>query len=69
MDMKILAALFGLSCALNAYLLARRPLKQERQLSIDARALLHDWTSGQVLIHIKRVDPNEVYFRSPKELG
>ena len=40
--------------------------KQSRPVSIEARDILKDLVRGGTLLSIRRIDPDEVYVRSPK---
>lgn len=60
---------FGLSIAANAYFLwlyfqPKSKLKQ----SYEAKELLHDLSRGDALIRVSRVDPSDVFLRSPRDL-
>jgi len=62
-----LLPLFGISLACNAFLyLKARHKPPVRQESYDARALLHDLTSGVAIIEVRRIAPTDVFLRSPR---
>lgn len=42
-------------------------LKTEPQPTIDAKQILHDLTRGEALVRIRRVDPEDVVIRSPRD--
>lgn len=42
-------------------------LKTEPQPTTDAKQILHDLTRGEALVRIRRVDPEDVVLRSPRD--
>lgn len=67
--MVVLAVVSGflvLSLGLNAFLFFKSKSPKPQQ-TYDVRELLHDLTLGGALVQIKRVDPNDVFLRSPRE--
>lgn len=63
----LLSLVAGLSLAINAalYHLLKKSKKQ-RPLSRSAEELMHDLTAGVALVRIERVDPGDVFLRSPR---
>lgn len=57
--------LLGLSAALNAVMvyLLKKPSKD---LTYDARELLHDLTQGSAMVKISRVSGADIMLRSPR---
>jgi hypothetical protein len=64
MDHLVYAGL-GLSVALNVGLCAFFA-KRKRILSVDARELLHDLTSGRAVVDVKVIDTAGLFLRSPR---
>lgn len=56
------------STAANVYLLIQNTKlkKYQSEPSYEAQQLLHDLTRGSGLVKITRVDPSEVFLRSPR---
>jgi len=66
----VLLALLLASVALNAVLVSHRKLKQKSELTQDAAMVLNDLTrSGQTLVRISRIDPDDMFLRSPRDLA
>lgn len=67
MELIALASLLGLSVAANVGLgIYIASFKRRAPLSKSAEELLHDMTRGQALIRVTRVDPDDVFLRSPR---
>lgn len=53
------------SAALNL-LLSYRLFKKDRVLTIDAKRLLHEITSGGAVIRLEVLDASQLFLRSPR---
>lgn len=63
----VLATLLGLSLAANAALaLKLSQFKKHQKYTYDARQLVHDLTVSSAIVEIKRIDPAQIFLRSPK---
>lgn len=63
----ILTLLLGVSLSANAVLgLYLKRSKKKRPLDITAEEILHDLTAGISLIRVERVNPGDVFLRSPR---
>jgi len=66
----VASAIFILSLVLNIALIIRcKHLKKHppAKQTYDATALMHDITAGAALVRIVRVNPGDVFVRSPKD--
>lgn len=54
------------SLILNAYLAFRLYIKKANILTVDAKALLNDITSGGATVKIQVLDTGALFYRSPK---
>lgn len=61
-----LSMLLILSLLSNLYLLHRLRLKPKKELDLDARQLLHDLSAGAALIRVIPLDPQGLFYRSPR---
>lgn len=65
-----LGIFLGLSLAVNALFIYRFKTTKHKPLeSYEVRDLLHDLTSGDALVHIKRIAPTDVFLRSPRGMS
>jgi hypothetical protein len=65
----ILTLLLLLSFALNIFLSHRLKIKKtSKELSPDARQLLHDLTRGAGLVRIIPLDPEGLLYHSPRKI-
>lgn len=64
MDELVLVAL-AVSLVANA-VLAYCFYRKKHVLTVDARALLHEFTSGRAIIDIKVLDTTGIFYRSPR---
>lgn len=65
-----LAALLVLSLAGNvglAILLRKSRKKPVETRTITAEALLHDLTAGAALVRVERINPSDIFLRSPRD--
>lgn len=65
-----LAGLFVVSLSGNvvlSVLLRKSRKKPVEQLTVTAEQLLHDLTAGAALIRVERVNPADVFLRSPRQ--
>lgn len=47
--------------------LKRQPAQKKEVLTVDAQQILHDMTAhGQAVVRILPINPNDVFWRSPK---
>lgn len=60
-----LSGLLFLSLGLNAYLLSQK--KKPVPTSYEASALLRDLLSGEALVKISRIAPEDIFLRSPRD--
>ena len=64
-----LAGLLALSLAGNVLLgvlLRKSRKKPVEKLTVTAEALLHDLTSGSAVVRIERLNPADLFLRSPR---
>lgn len=64
MDQLVLSVL-GVSVALNA-VLAFSLFKKKHVLTVDAKRLLHEITTGGAAVRIEVLDTSALFYRSPK---
>lgn len=67
--MEIIYLLFLASLISNAFLFYRLKRKPKKTETYDAKALMIDLMRGGALVEIKRLDPDSIYLRSPRELN
>ncbi|MES3012639.1 MAG: hypothetical protein V4750_02780 [Pseudomonadota bacterium] len=71
--MELIAPLVGLllvSLSGNAFLyilLSKSYKKPVETRTLTAEALLHDLTEGSALVRVERINPNDVFLRSPRQ--
>jgi hypothetical protein len=57
-----------ISVSINVFAFLRKKKTISKNITYDARALMADLSSGVALIEIKRIDPNHIFLKSPREL-
>jgi hypothetical protein len=67
---KNLFILLTASILLNAYLIYKlKYQKLKKTETYDAKALMVDLMRGGALVEIRRLDPESIFLRSPRELN
>jgi hypothetical protein len=65
-----LAVALLISCACNAFFVYRRKQAlSQPKYTHDAAMILNDLTRGGSVIRISRIDPQDIYLRSPRDVG
>ncbi len=60
----VVSVLFNIVFSAGLVYLYKKPI--QRNVTYDARKLLHDLTSGKALVKIEAVDTSDLFFRSFK---
>lgn len=58
-----------ISLFFNIYLLYQLKRKPKKSETYDAKALMMDLMRGGALVEIKRLDPDSIFLRSPREMN